>query len=210
MKKFFLSMVVCLLVIGGFATYNFTKSKNNEPTLETITTVNELTDGTRVVTSTSVRTFDSVDKLAKGSDIVVEGTVIKKEATSRNLQRNVDDPSLERSDRKTMSQEYTFEVQKWLKGSGPEYISVVYPEYTLWENGVKTEASDYPLTPNKRYVLFLAESKLIKGTYHKMGEPWQFELQDNLAVPKSKCSGILNFFNALNEDELLQQVGYPK
>lgn len=120
-----------------------------------------------------VLAFDNIKDLVNESKCIVVGDVIKKSSNTRNLSRDIDNPNEEAKDRKCMSQEYEFKVLKWLKGSGKDSISIVYPDYVIDKQGTEP-GSSVSLKEGKRYVLFLTNG--IEDTYCAPAEPWQFRI----------------------------------
>lgn len=153
---------------------------------------------------TDVRAFADITALTRNSESIVVGTVVKSES-SRNTAQDPLDPSKEASDRITMSQEYLFKVEEWVKGTGASQIRVAYPQYTILKGGARFEQPYIPLKPGSRYVLFLREG--IPCTHSPVAEPWQFLLtngQSKAVTPLE--TGAPRAMVDLSEADLLSQA----
>lgn len=166
----------------------------------------ELSDGTtptKVIYSKFV--LNNVESLVDGSQAVVIGKVLNKKAESRNLRRNPENPSEEAKDQKTMSQEYTFQVDQWLKGNGNKNIDIVYPENSILPDGSKVEEGFVALVPGERYILFL-NNNTRTDTWYGPAEPWQFSLSDKKALLHTKADSISKNFTGLTENDIISKV----
>lgn len=177
---------------------------DDEDMLASLKTTVVTQGGEKAILFTDARVFASIGALTRATESVVVGTVSKSES-SRNTARDPADPSKEASDRITMSQEYFFEVEEWVKGAGAAQIRIVYPQYTIIKGGARFEQPYIPLRPGTRYVLFLREG--IPGTYSPVAEPWQFLLAKGRSTPVTALDGgapraMVN----LSQADLLSQV----
>lgn len=148
-----------------------------------------------------VPTYGSIDALTKDAQVVVVGRVLGKGGT-RNLARDPQDHSKEATDRKVMSQEYTFAVETYLKGSGESKIDIVYPETTTLSTGLAITEPESSLEAGQRYVLFLNKGE----GYYGVGQPWQFQLANGKANAKAYNAEHVKSFQGLAEADLIQQI----
>lgn len=158
-------------------------------------------DGQKTLVFTDVPTYDNIEALATDADVIVVGRVTGK-GGSRNLARDPNDPTKEASDRKVMSQEYAFSVEKYLKGNGDAKIDIVYPESTAMGTEAAIPEPETKLEVSQRYVLFLKKGE----GYFGVGQPWQFQLINGRASAKAYNPEHAKPLDGLTEEALLQKV----
>lgn len=158
-------------------------------------------DGKTSLLISDIPTYSSVDALTKDAEVVVVGRVTGKGGT-RNLARDPKDHSKEAADRKVMSQEYTFAVEKYVKGNGDSKIDIVYAETESVSPGMIINEPEIKLEVGQRYVLFLKKG----DGYFGVGQPWQFQLAGGQANAKAYNPEHVEAFKGLTEAGLLQQV----
>jgi len=173
-------------------------------TVDHVTSEHVNPDGTVDVLFSDIRVYSTIEGLANDAPVIVVGEVISK-GGSRNLARNPADPTQEADDHKTMSQEYYFQVEHYLKGSGESQILIVYPAYTIRSDGTEFEAPELPLQLGGRYILFLAKNNN-NNTYYGIGEPWQFQLVDGRAEARAYDDRHAAPFKGLTEADLVELV----
>ncbi|HEY8347210.1 MAG TPA: hypothetical protein VIL07_08025 [Symbiobacteriaceae bacterium] len=179
-----------------------TAAEDSRFSVECVTVRHVHPDGTVDLLLIDVPVYKSIEHLTKDASAVVVGQVVDQGGT-RNLARNPKDPTQEAEDHQVMSQEYIFEVENYLKGSGEAQIDVVYPASIIRNNGVEIEEPEVPLEPGKRYVLFLQEGS---DGYRGVGTPWQFQLIDGRAEARAYEARHAAPFQGLTEADLIRQI----
>jgi hypothetical protein len=200
------SSVAVALLIGGLLSVSNNSSEANSPfDIGGVTLQQGLADGTVRVSTYDFPVYRSIEGLLADSDVVVVGRV-SGSGESRNLARDPRDPSKDHPNRKLMSQEYTFEVENYVKGDGDKGIEIIYgaKEMDLSSSfeGVFPEVA---LEPGERYVLFLRKGKEVG--YFGVGQPWQFELKAGKAIAKAFSPDHAKRFSDLTESELFKRIG---
>ncbi len=155
-RPFTLVTLLCLLLAIGIIVHNSgwgsSLAEAEGPRMASVT----VQVGDAVIFH-DIAVYASIEQLTNAADAVVLGRVVAK-GGSKNLARGVGNAS---ADRVTMSQEYSFAVKSYLKGSGDDRIDIVYGDYTIYQSGPgagkRIPEPNSALETGKEYVLFLSK-----------------------------------------------------
>jgi hypothetical protein len=157
------------------------------------------------------------DQTAQSSVITI-GTV--RELGGRvNLARDPADPGQTATDTFQIGQVYVFDVQRYIKGSGPQTLNIVQQEGFIDAAPASVEPRDVeqaillyrhiPLTPGASYVLFLnpLDGFADDNSYFTgKGEPWRFILPTNGSAAPESSAQLSPDFAARSSTQLIQQI----
>jgi hypothetical protein len=146
--------------------------------------------------------------LTNFSDLVVVGTVLQAGGT-RNLARQVSDPTKEAKDIVVLGEDYDVRVETTVKGA-PSSESLIVVSLAKW-HGTPGETAgtdrDYvPFSAGTRYVLFL--KRLGDGTsaYGQGIEPFRFRIEGSTARAESRWGEASKYFPDKPLDALVLDV----
>jgi hypothetical protein len=166
----------------------------------------------------------SMKELVDESTIIVSGQASARKEII-NGARDVNDINKPDPHLLGVGQVYQFEVDKYVKGNGPETIFVVQSEGFLVGDQVGINLTDdniakarsqekyIPIRLNHPYILFLEPVKgfpSLKNYYAGSILPWRFDTSDSQRViPESPWDGALQAFPPRTASALLDQIANP-
>jgi hypothetical protein len=161
---------------------------------------------------------ESFEESVASAEIIVIGEIIGLGETF-NSQRDVADNTKPATDGFGVGQEYFFEVQRYLKGSGSTTLTVVQTEggvrarpATVTEADIaraRAASSVPPLVKGTRYLLLLRSIARYypgKDYYTGQAEPWRFELSSDGRATMISPAGLGVDFAPDQVAELVGQV----
>ena len=161
---------------------------------------------------------DDLSKLVAHSTLIVIGQTAPNEPREERIQgRDPNDPSRPDPNHATIGNVYDIRVERFLKGSGDETLSVVQPiGYEAFVPGPPntpgriTKGRD--TTPNlllqesSRYLLFLTENEHAPGLWMGTAQPYRFTLSGGTARVESPVTSLDTEFPERTEVELVSLV----
>jgi hypothetical protein len=166
----------------------------------------------------------SMKELVDESTIIVSGQASARKEVI-NGARDVNDINKPDPHVLDVGQVYQFEVDKYVKGNGPETIFVVQSEGFLVGDQVGINLTDdniakarsqekyIPIRLNHPYILFLEPVKgfpSLKNYFAGSILPWRFDISNtDLVIPESPWDGALQAFPPRTASALLDQIANP-
>ena len=147
---------------------------------------------------------DALDKLVVNSTVIVIGTVPSNDPDTVRAQD-------ESSNVQAVGSGYNVQVERYLKGSGPNTIPVVQfygLDYT--DQGESKQArnddEDLLLGKDSRYLLFLKENSSLPGYWSGPAHPYKFLLTRGQAKVESPVGDLGGAFPEQSESDFISSV----
>lgn len=169
-------------------------------------------------------TAKSIKELVNKSTIIVSGKAIAQKEII-NMARDVNNINQPDPNILGIGQVYQFEVNLFLKGTGPKTIYVVQPEGFLSGNKVglnlvdsnlilaRSQEKYIPIRLNNQFILFLEPLvgfPDLKNYYTGAIHPWRFDISNiDQAFPESPWDGALMAFPTRKVSDFINQIEHP-
>ena len=158
-------------------------------------------------------TSTSLEDLAARSSIIAIGAVGTGQPTIRQIQgRDPNNPSKPDPGFIGVGSVYQVAVERYLKGSGDNTLSVVQFESVIRDHRgqmkeLRRREADFPLTQGTRYLLFLRPQAQAPDLLIGTAQPARFVLSSGLARVESPAEDMARLFPDSSEADLIARVG---
>ena len=193
------------------------------PTAPVLTVVATTTEPVYITTAdldkAPTGSSDGRSKIVAHSTLVLIGTVPDAEPRVVRISGRIPgDPSRPDPNWTTLAYVHDVQVERYLKGSGPDTLLVMQPtgHETIspgsgatpgFLNHVRYSAHDYYFERGSRYLLFLRESEHAPGLWTGTAEPYKYQLFEGRARARTPASDPgRTFYIKRGEEELLERV----
>ncbi len=171
---------------------------------------------TTVVSVPSYVIFTSFEKLAREATAIVIGTGTGKQESQTHQGRDPNNPSEVDPNYAGLGVAYQVEVERYLKGAGPDVLSVYQAEGSLITHTkglsrgqqVRTvdKAAEFPIREGIRYLFFLKPMTYYPDLMTGVAHPPRFVLDVGKASPDGPWEGAPEYFPPGPESDLIGTV----
>ena len=171
---------------------------------------------TTVVSASRYVIFTSFEKLAREATTIVIGTGTGKQESQTHQGRDPNNPSEVDPNYAGLGVAYQVEVERYLKGAGPDVLPVYQAEGSLitYTKGVSKgqqvrsvdKAAEFPIREGVRYLFFLTRMTYYPDLMTGVAQPSRFVLDGGMANADGPWEGASAYFPAMPESDLVGTV----